>query len=98
VAVESQRKNKAIGTRSPETLLPFSLHGYNSVLYAPMIAPDFILDAGSVSRIRSIFGQLQQQMIIQPILRHPRLAGRVPREFSRFGVQLDVVRVGALSS
>jgi hypothetical protein len=40
----------------------------------------------------SIFVQLQHEMIIKPILRNPCLAGGVPREFSRFGVQFDAVR------
>jgi len=39
-----------------------------------------------------LFVQLRHQMIIQPILRNPCLAGGVPREFSRFGVQFDAAR------
>jgi hypothetical protein len=39
----------------------------------------------------SIFCQLQHQMIVHSFLRYPCIAGGVPRKFSRFAVQLDVV-------
>src|SRR5260370_616433 len=40
----------------------------------------------------SIFRYLQHHMVIEPILRYPRLASGMPRQFSGFGIQLDMVR------
>jgi hypothetical protein len=46
---------------------------------------------GATGWRRSFFGQVQHQKIIKSVLGYPRLAGAVPREFSRFCVQFDVV-------
>jgi hypothetical protein len=55
VAVGSQRKNKAIATRSPEKLLPLSSRGYNSVLYAPIDRTGFQFSSRSGLTYWSIF-------------------------------------------
>jgi hypothetical protein len=91
VAVERQRKNKAIGTRSPEKLLPLSSHFIQFSLYA--------LDSHRIPLLirsglpnGSFFGHLQHQMIIQPVLGYPCIADIEP-ESSRDSV-FSLMRFG----
>src|SRR4029077_17139724 len=44
------------------------------------------------SNFVQFFANFQQQMIVEPILRYPRLAGGVPGAFSGFGIQVDIIR------